>query len=176
MQPDRPRFQDVWYLCIHKGYSKSYGYSSIIISPPVALILKTVKLQNSSALPAVSRAYQATQSHVLSSRQYWSSYQLCSIAVTVYNFDLCHFSLEGAKCHTATRYWPMPTDINCYRQSVYGLCLYSLQQKQCTSKLTKHYPFNDPGIETRQLLLRDGRELITNKFKCSHDITVSRGW
>jgi hypothetical protein len=73
---DRVRFQDIWYLCFHKGYSKSYGYSSIIISPPVALILKPAKLQNLSAFPAASCAYQATQSHLLFSRQYRSCYLL----------------------------------------------------------------------------------------------------
>ena len=56
---DRVRFQDIWYLCFHKGYSKSYGSSSTIISPLVALILKPVKLQNLSAFPAASCAYPA---------------------------------------------------------------------------------------------------------------------
>jgi hypothetical protein len=95
---DRVRFQDIWYLCFHKGYSRSYVYSSIIISPPVALILKPVKLQNLSAFPAASCAYQATQSHLLFSRQYWSYYLLPHLFNCRQSLQFWLVSLFSGRC------------------------------------------------------------------------------
>jgi len=87
---------------------------NIIIIITVGLILETFKLQNLSALPAVSCAYQATQSYLLSSRQYWIYYLLPTL------FNCCH-SLQffsGAIRHTAIRCWSIVTDINCCRKSM----------------------------------------------------------
>jgi len=133
-------FEDIWYLLIHKGFSKSYGYTSAIISLPVGLILKTVKLQNLSALPAASCAYQATQSHLLSSRQYRIYYLLPTLFNCGKSLQFWLVSLFCGRCempHTdlllADAYW-----YKLLSAEYIGMCLYSLQQKQCMSKLTKH--------------------------------------